>query len=169
MYEKKKLKLVKCNKSLQQKIDISINNYIYFTGNYIIYELNRIGKEYNDNDELEFEGEYLYDKKWNGKCKEYDIWDKLVFDGELVNGERHGKAIEYFGFGPIKFDGEYLKGKKWKGKRYDSNSNFIYELKDGKGIVKEYYDDKLEFEGEYVNGEKNGKAKEYRKYDGYCE
>ena len=36
--EKQKLKLVKYNKSLQQKIDISIINYIHFKGKYIIYE-----------------------------------------------------------------------------------------------------------------------------------
>jgi len=30
--------------------------------------------------------------------------------------------------------------------------------------VKEYYDDgKIEFEGEYLNGERNGKGKEYNK------
>ena len=38
-------------------------------------------------------------------------------------------------------------------------------MKDGKGFVKEYeyeydYDDILIFEGEYINGEKNGKGKE---------
>ena len=41
----------------------------------------------------------------------------------------------------------------------------MYELNDGKGFIKEYdRDGKLEFEGEYANGEKNGKGKEY--YDG---
>ena len=31
-------------------------------------------------------------------------------------------------------------------------------VKDGKGKVKEYYDNgKLKFEGEYLNGERNGK------------
>ena len=30
--------------------------------------------------------------------------------------------------------------------------------------MKEYYDDgKIEFEGEYLNGERNGKGKEYNK------
>jgi len=45
--EKQKLKLIKCNKSLQQKIDISIINYIHFKGRYIIYESNGKGKEYD--------------------------------------------------------------------------------------------------------------------------
>ena len=41
-------------------------------------------------------------------------------------------------------------------------NNIIYELKKGKGFVKEYYDNsKLRFEGEYLNGKKNWKGKEY--------
>ena len=32
----------------------------------------------------------------------------------------------------------------------------------GKGYIKEYeYDNNLSFEGEYLNGERNGKGKEY--------
>ena len=38
-------------------------------------------------------------------------------------------------------------------------------MKNGKGYIKEYYDNgKLEFEGEYLNGERNGKGKEYNYY-----
>ena len=40
---------------------------------------------------------------------------------------------------------------------------FLYILKNGNGKVKEYGDDdgNLEFEGEYLNGKRNGKGKEY--------
>ena len=38
-----------------------------FEGEYI----NKKGKKYCDNDELIFEGEYLKEKKWNGKIKQY--------------------------------------------------------------------------------------------------
>ena len=39
--------------------------------------------------------------------------------------------------------------------------NFQKE-KDGKGLIKEYsYEAKLEYEGEYLNGKRNGKGKEY--------
>ena len=45
--------------------------------------------------------------------------------------------------------------------------HLIYELKNGKGYIKEYYEEgKLKFEGEYLNGERNGKGKEYNAYDG---
>ena len=40
-------------------------------------------------------------------------------------------------------------------------------LKDGKGYIKEYnYDGKLLFEGEYLNGEFNGKGKQYNFING---
>ena len=48
---------------------------------------------------------------------------------------------------------------KYNGKGYDKNGNLIYELKNGTGKVKEYYyDGKLEFEGEYLNGKRISKC-----------
>ena len=56
--ERQKLKIVKYNKSLQKNIDISIANYKHFTGRYLIYGANGIGKEYiGYHDNLIFEGE----------------------------------------------------------------------------------------------------------------
>ena len=37
---------------------------------------------------IEFEGEYLNGKRWNGKGKEYDTFGTLIFEGEYLNGER---------------------------------------------------------------------------------
>ena len=52
--------------------------------------------------------------------------------------------------------------KKRNGKGYDENGKVIYELINGNGKVKEYDNyGKLEFEGEYLNGKRNGKGKEY--------
>ena len=51
---------------------------------------------------------------------------------------------------------------KYNGKGYDENGNIIYEIINGNGTVKEYWDNgKLRFEGEYLNGQKNRKCKEY--------
>ncbi len=63
--------------------------------------------------------------------------------------------------------------QKWKG-YYPFNTNIEYELKDRKGYVKDFYDIynnnsslyfeddvKLGFEGEYLNGKRNRKGKEY--------
>ena len=72
------------------------------------------------------------------------------------------KDMEKDDKGKLIFEGEYLNGKKWNGKGYDNLGNIVYELKDGKGLVKEYsYYLRLDFEGEYLNGERNGKGKEY--------
>ena len=114
-----KLQLAKYNKRLQKIIHISINNYIHYRGIYIIYESNRIGKEYD------------------GKYKNH----RLMFEGEFLNGKRNGKGKEYDDFdGKIKFEGEYLNGKRWKGKEYDVVRNLIFEgeyLMERNGMEKE--------------------------------
>ena len=53
------------------------------------------------------------------------------------------------------------------GKGYYNNGKIIYEIINGNGYIEEYsdYGGKLVFEGEFFNGEKNGKGKEYY-YDG---
>ena len=93
--ERKKLKLIKCNKSLQNSMNISIINYKFFTIRYIIYESNGIGKEYiGYNDKLIFEGECINGER-NGKGKEYNDYNgKLEFEGEYLNGERNGKMVK---------------------------------------------------------------------------
>ena len=142
-------------------------------------EKNGNGIEYN-NGKFIFEGEYKNGKR-NGKGKEYDD-DRLKFEGEYLNGERNGKGKEYDENGDLRFEGyylyfyklrgkeyfegrleyegEYLYGIKWEGKGYDEDGNIIYELNNGNGKVKEYYETgKLKFEGEYIKGKKNGREK----------
>ena len=66
--------------------------------------------------------------------------------------------------GDLLFEGEFLKGKKWNGKIYDDEGDDIYEINNGKGYLSEvlYYlhDIAVIFEGEYLNGKRNGKGKE---------
>ena len=121
--ESQKLKLVKYNKNLQKNIDISIINYKFFSGKYIIYESNGIGKEFNDKDDkLIFEGEYLNGQR-NGKGKEFNRYNgHLKFEGEYLNGQRNGKGKEYDYDGELEFEGEYLNGKRnGKGEEYYFN------------------------------------------------
>ena len=89
IFEGKKLKLIKYNKNLQNKIDISLINYKIYSGEYIIYE------------------EY-------GKGKVYDSYhDVLIFEGNFINGEKNGYGKEYSrDTNKIKFEGEYLNGKR---------------------------------------------------------
>ena len=113
------------------------------------------------NGELKFEGEYLNGKR-HGKGKEY-LNGILIYEDEYLNGQRNGKGKEFYDKGKLKFEGEYKFGKKWNGKGYDTLNNILYELKDGKGVIKEYnhYIHKLLFETDYLNGQRNGKGKEY--------
>ena len=111
--ERKKLSLVKYNKHLQNNLNINLVNYRLFSGKYIMFEDKKGGKEYNScNDKLIYEGEYLNGKR-NGKGKEYNDDNKLIYEGEYLNGKRNGKGKEYYLNGDILFEGEYLKGKKW--------------------------------------------------------
>ena len=87
--EKIKLKLVKYNKNLQNKLDIGLLNYKYLSGRYIIYETKNKGKEYDSiNHDLLFDGEYLNGER-NGKGKEYDIIGNIIFEGDYINGKRY--------------------------------------------------------------------------------
>ena len=62
-----------------------------------------------------YEGEYLNGKR-HGKGKEYNYNSELIFEGEYLNGKKwNGKEIEYYDNRRIKFEG---KGKKkWKRNR----------------------------------------------------
>ena len=122
---------------------------------------------------IKFEGQYLNGLK-NGNGKEYFENGEIKFEGEYLNGLRNGKGKEYFENGEIKFEGEYLNGKRWNGKIYKYNYKIkectpllgfnYFEIKNGKGKIKDYYDNgEIKFEGEYLNGLKNGNGKEYYK------
>ena len=125
--EKIKLEIIKCNKTIQKIIDISLINYKVLSGRYIIKESEGIFKEYIANDNvllnhdntLLYKGGYLNGKR-NGKGKEYNCdYGTLKFEGEYLNGKKHGKGKEYDDEGKLRFEGEYFNGNKWNGKGYD--------------------------------------------------
>ena len=96
--------------------------------------------------------------KKHGKGKEINDDGELIFEGEFYNDYRiRGR---FYVKGRLEFEGEYLFNKKWNGKGYDENGNIIYEIINGNGTIKEFncYDN-LIFEGEYLNGKRNGKGK----------
>ena len=157
--EKTKLGLVKYNKNLQNLLDIKLINYKRFSGKYIVYDENKIGKEYYKG-KIIYIGEYLNGER-SGKGKEY-YNEILLFEGEYLKGKRNGKGKEYYEDGNILFEGDYINGKKWKGKGYDPEGEILYELKEGKGDIIEYnIKGKKLYIGEYLNGERNGEGVEY--------
>ena len=54
-------------------------------------------------------------ERWNGKIKEYEYNNIIKFEGEYLNGKRNGKGKEYR-FGDLVFEGEYLDGIRKKEK-----------------------------------------------------
>ena len=129
---------------------------------YLNGELNGTVRKFNDKKQLIFEGEYR-DGILNGKVKEYNNEGKIKFEGEYLYGHKR-KGKKYFK-GILEYEGEYLFDKMWNGKWYDENGNIIHELINGNGYSKEYLElsesVSLKFEGEYLNGKRNGKGKEY--------
>ena len=84
MDEKQKLELIRYNKSLQENMNISLINYKLFSGKYIEYESNSKGKEYNYDNILLFEGEYLNGKRWTGKG--FNLKRKVEYEIKNGNG-----------------------------------------------------------------------------------
>ena len=116
-------------------------------------------KEYNEEGNLIFDGGYLNGKR-NGKGKEYDSNGRIKFEGEYLNGEKCN-GIEHIR-GKLEYDIEYKNCKKWNSKIYDNNGKIIYELIDGCGTIIEcFHDNLISYIGEYKDGIRNGKGKEF--------
>ena len=164
--EKKKLLIIMYNKELKKILNRNINFYKGTSWKTLEIDTNGIGRIYNFNNQLLFEGEYS-NKKKNGKGKEY-LFGRLLFEGEFKDGKRNGYGKQYLILSSelkLIYEGEYKDGERnGKGKEYDINSNLIFDgyyLKNKRwnGLVEFKYKDKLLFEGEYKNGKIwNGKG-----------
>ena len=75
-----------------------------FEGEYLNGKRNGKGKEYYFNGNIKYNGEYYYGKKWNGF--EYDFNNNIVY--ELKKGK--GYITEYDDNNRLIFDGEYING-----------------------------------------------------------
>ena len=184
--EGKKLKVVKYNRNIQHKLNVTILDYKSFIGTYTAFEGNGIVREYYSyNDVILFEGEYLNGRR-NGYGKLYNEDAVLIYEGTFLNGRKHGKGKEYnddgdlildgefvndqrkrgkvFVKGILEYEGVYFFNKKWNGSGYDKNGNVVYVLVNGNGICREYNENgELVFEGEYIEGKRNrnGIGKEF--------
>ena len=117
--------------------------------------------ELYDNGIIKFKGEYLNNKRWNGKG--YDYNGNEIYEIKYGNGY----IKEYYPDGSLLFEGNYLKGiKNGEGKEYlkgklKFGGNYRNGMRNGYG--KEYFDNlKIQFEGEYINGKRwNGKVYDF--------
>ena len=115
----------------------------------------------SENMEYIWRGDFNEENKKNGIGKEYDFDDNILFEGEYINGMKK-KGIEYYTFGTKKYEGEYKDGKRWNGYLYDRTMEHKYEIKSGNGYIKEFHENGcICFEGDLNNGEKTGKGKIY--------
>ena len=118
---------------------------------------------YFKNDYIEniWTGKYNKFNEKEGKGKEYDLEDNLIFKGEYRNSKKLN-GTEYYINGMKKFDGNYNNGEKWNGILYGQNADNKYEINLGNGFIKEFHENGyLYFEGEIKNGIKNGIGKIY--------
>ncbi len=132
-----KLNIIIYNKQIQNIIGVNIQDYKNLSGRH-----KRGGK--------------------NGNGTEYILnTNNMIFNGEYINGKRNGRGNEYNNKKLI-FEGEYLNGFRWNGTGYNNNGEIDFIIKNGCGRGKEYNNDgKLEYEGGYFDGKRNGKGKEY--------
>ena len=79
---------------------------------------------------------------YNGKGKQYDGNEGLLYDGGWLNGKRNGQGKEYNAYEGLLYDGGWLNGKR-----------------NGQGV--EYANGKKVYEGWWLNGMRNGEGTEY--------
>ena len=72
----------------EAKIYSTGQSFLIFEGNFINGLENGRGKEY-DGVRINFDGDYLNGKRWNGKGKEFDKKGNLTFDGKYINGIKY--------------------------------------------------------------------------------
>ena len=99
------------------------------------------GKQFDGNEGLLYDGWWLNGVR-SGQGKEYNAYEGLVYNGEWKKGKRSGKGVEYVN-GKKVYDGEWLNGvRNGHGKEYDTYERLLYD-------------------GEWKNGVRNGEGTEY--------
>ena len=159
--KKKKLLLMKHSKLMQSKLNLKAKDYN--TGKYMLKNQKGEVLEYLiDSNILVFKGFYT-DEYRNGPGEEYHLNNQLKFQGNFVYG---GKELgkEFFWNGVIQYDGNYINNKKWNGIGYDINQRQIYNIINGACDNVVEYDDygQIIYEGPYKNGDRCGRGKEYK-------
>ena len=87
--DRKKLKVIKYNISLQSKLECNLDFFKQISGRYLLTESINFGKEITlDNNTLVYIGGFK-DKKRHGFGVEYDNLGIFKFKGEFINGKRN--------------------------------------------------------------------------------
>ena len=164
----------KCEK--EDNVYFQDTNIKVFKGNYIKGKKNGKGKEYYINKKKKFEGEYFNGER-NGKGIRYDYEGEILFEGIYLNGEKWtGKGKEYYTDHDDEDDTDENPFKNMifnVGKKKKKKSELGFFLGDlgNKNLTRITLNNfglpqakkVLKFEGEYLNGLRHGKGKEYNK------
>ena len=75
--------------------------------------------------ELKNEGKYLNGIISNGKGKEYDNDNHLIYEGGFLNYRRDGEGKEYDNLGRLLFEGQLKNGNKYTGEGYKYINKYI--------------------------------------------
>jgi hypothetical protein len=106
--------------------------------------------------------EYKYGKIWKEKYHNYN--EIIGFESEFINGKKFGKLYNYYS-SSLLFEGEYKYEKIWDEKDKKFFAKKIKLEKINKNLIrgKQFMssDGKLKYDGEFKNGKKHGKGKEY--------
>ena len=138
------------NDKFVEGIVYDINGKKFFDGK-ISDDNKKVGKFY-ENNEVIFEGRYEDFYKMANYMVYFTNTCEIYFEGEYKNGMKCGEGKEN------RYSGEYLYGMYHGTGKYNSE-NIKGEFKNGKKTGFWKCDDG--FEGEYKDGERNGKGKEY--------
>ena len=123
LLELRKLTLIIYNKKIQNKLGIDLEYIKKISGRYQTVKKDGYGKLYKLKENISlliYKGEYK-NGKWNGKGKEYNEQGEKIFEGEYLNGKKFkGILSEYSDNGYLKFEGEYSnENKNGEGKEYE--------------------------------------------------
>ena len=81
-------------------------------------------------------------------------WKECQYEEYIWNSSKNDWSYKE------KFEGDCLNGKRWNGTLSNEIEYILIKIGNGNGYLKEYDKyEKLIFEGEYLNGERNGRGK----------
>lgn len=135
----------------------------YYEVNYSEDEKNGSAKNYYLNGKLSSQGWYI-NGKLNGDWTEYNEQGDIVSITTYLNDEIYGTKLNFYPNGKPDDDETYRSGWLSSLQLYDTSGNKLHniQLKNGSGLYKGYhFNNKVRFEGNYVNGDPHGLFKLY--------
>ena len=119
---------------------------------------------YSTENKTKYDGQFKYNK-FNGRGKLTYEKEKIIYEGDFINGLKEGKGIIIFG-NNAKYEGDFKNDCFWGEGIFDWGDGRKYSggwkknLMDGTGEF--IYDSKNRYKGEYKENKKHGKGTYYQ-------